>query len=158
MINPKWAAAGRGLVGGEGQQLLGNTPLARPGFMKQNERQRKGRDGAARRLGAGRLTARRRHSRGCERMGASISSAHMRAILTKLKRSKGRGFYPLSPVAHDGSAMVELGLAFTAAEGNKRPRLAASKGACLDGGRISRGTLKAPPLPCAHVCTKATAR
>jgi hypothetical protein len=60
------------------------------------------------------------------------------------------GLLPLSPVAHGDSAMAELGLAFTAAEGNKRPRPAASKGARADNSGISRGTLQAPPLPCAR--------
>jgi hypothetical protein len=61
------------------------------------------------------------------------------------------GLLPLSPVAHGDSTMAELRLAFKAAEGNKRPWPAASKGARPDDGRISRGTLKAPPLPCARV-------
>jgi hypothetical protein len=33
--------AGRGLAGGEGQQLLGNTPLASPDFTKHTERQKR---------------------------------------------------------------------------------------------------------------------
>jgi hypothetical protein len=66
------------------------------------------------------------------------------------------GLLPLSPVAHVDSAMAELGLAFAAAEGNKRPQPAASKGARTGDIGISRGTLKALSLPCARACTNAS--
>jgi hypothetical protein len=54
------------------------------------------RDGATRRLSAGRLAVRRWRSRGRGRMGASRSSALTRATQARLKCSRGRGFYPLA--------------------------------------------------------------
>jgi hypothetical protein len=68
------------------------------------------------------------------------------------------GLFHLCPAAHGDSAMAELGLAFTAAERSKGSRPAVSNGVHLDGGGITRGTLKAPPLPCTCACTKETAR
>jgi hypothetical protein len=108
------------------------------------------RDGAARRLGAGRLAAQQRHSRGRGSMGASRSSALTRATQARLKRSRGRGFYPSARSRTATRPWRSSGWRFTVAEGNKHPRSAASNGARADDSGISRGTLKAPPLPCAR--------
>jgi hypothetical protein len=41
MINPKGAAVGQGLTGGEGQQLLGNTRLGKARVHEANQETRK---------------------------------------------------------------------------------------------------------------------
>jgi hypothetical protein len=94
--------------------------------------------------GAAAAFARARAYGGVQKLGAYACDT------SEAKMFQRSGLLPLSPVAHGDSAMAELGLAFTAAEGNKRPRPAASKGARADNSGISRGTLQAPPLPCAR--------
>jgi hypothetical protein len=144
---------GEGLAGDEGQQPRPESSLYKARWDSRLAKTRRKQDfrpgaGARRRGGAARMVARRRVHIGSSAWGHP-AARRVRARTWGGPSPPKIGALPHCPAALGDSAMAVLRLALTAAGRSKKGgfRPAASKGAPLDGGRVSRGTAKASPLP-----------